>query len=196
VRPIAETSRAIVWWTWVAEQAIFISTRTGISADTSEWMQCSMKDFPRRPSFAILDLDRGGIQLPDQTGDMVAAIEVIQHLENPRECMRDLARLATPDGWIAVTTPNQVSWLSLTARIRKQRFQAFQDMRPPVYLTALREVDLRRIAAECGLANVAIEYSAPGRIPPTGRHYPRRLSRRWPRACSANVLPIGPRKDR
>lgn len=152
--------------------------------------------FPAQAEFCHLDLDSGRIPLPDQTGDVVAAIEVIEHLENPREFMRSLVRLTAPDGWIVVTTPNQLSWLSLMTLITKQRFQAFQDVHYPTHLTALLEVDLRRIAAECGLANVAIEYSTSGRIPLTARHYPRWLSRRWPRAFSENVLLIGQRKNR
>ena len=149
--------------------------------------------FPAQAEFCHLDLDTGGIPLPDKSGDVVAAIEVIEHLENPRDFMRKLVRLARPGGWIVVTTPNQLSLLSLATLLIKHRFQAFQDVHYPTHLTALLEVDLRRIAAECGLANVAIEYSCSGRLPLTARHYPPLLSRQWPRAFSENVLLIGQR---
>jgi len=151
--------------------------------------------FPQQAEFCHLDLDTGRIPLPDRSGVVVAAIEVIEHLENPREFMRNLVRLAAPDGWIVITTPNQLSLLSLLTLVIKHRFLAFQDVHYPTHLTALLEIDLRRIAAECGLANVAIEYSCSGRIPLTARHYPRFLSRLWPRAFSENVLVIGQRKD-
>jgi 2-polyprenyl-3-methyl-5-hydroxy-6-metoxy-1,4-benzoquinol methylase len=151
--------------------------------------------FPAQAEFCHLDLDSGHIPLPDGCADVVAAIEVIEHLENPRDFMRQLVRLAAPGGWIVVTTPNQLSWHSLATLVIKHRFQAFQDVHYPTHLTALLEVDLRRIATECGLANVVVEYSRSGRIPLTARHYPRFLSRRWPRAFSENVLLIGQRKD-
>lgn len=147
--------------------------------------------FPAAAEFCRLDLDSGRLPLPDGTADVVAAIEVIEHLENPREFMRKLVRLAKPGGWILVTTPNQLSWLSLMTLLTKQRFQAFQDVHYPTHLTALLEIDLRRMAAECALENIAIEYSCSGRIPLTPRNYPRFLSRRLPRSLSDNVLMIG-----
>jgi SAM-dependent methyltransferase len=153
------------------------------------------EDFPAGAEFCHLDLDSGGIPLPDASADVVAAVEVIEHLENPRDFMRKLVRLAKPGGWIVVTTPNQLSLLSLLTLIVKQRFQAFQDIQYPAHLTALLEVDLRRIAHECELREVAIEYSRAGRIPGTAWHYPGLLSCWFPRALSENVLLIGQKKD-
>lgn len=152
--------------------------------------------FPREAEFCHLDLDGGGIPLPAGSADVVAAVEVIEHLENPREFVRKLVGLVAPGGWVVVTTPNQLSWLSLATLIVKQRFQAFQDSAYPTHLTALLEIDLRRIAGECGLENVAIQYSCSGRVPLTNGHYPQWLSRRWPRGFSENVLLIGQRKER
>src|ERR1700733_541252 len=152
------------------------------------------EDFPEQAEFCLLDLDSGRIPFPEGSADVVAAVEVIEHLENPREFMRKLASLAKPGGWVIVTTPNQLSFLSLLTLVVKHKFQAFQDVHYPTHLTALLEVDLRRIASECGLGNIAIEYSCSGRVPLTARHYPRLLSGRWPRAFSENVLLIGQRK--
>lgn len=147
--------------------------------------------FPEPAEFCRLDLDSGVLPLADGSADVVTAIEVIEHLENPREFMRKLVRLAKPGGWIIVTTPNQLSLLSLLTLVVKHRFQAFQDGNYPTHLTALLEVDLRRVAAEAGLAKIEIAYSSSGRIPLTARHYPRPLSRWLPRALSDNVLVIG-----
>jgi len=150
--------------------------------------------FPSQAEFCYLDLDTGRIPLPDGSGDVVAAIEVIEHLENPRDFMRKLVRLAAPGGWVVASTPNQLSLLSLGMLIFKQRFLAFQDVHYPTHLTALLEIDLRRIAAECGLSKIGIEYSCAARIPFTDRLYPRWISRRWPRLFSENVLVIGQRE--
>jgi len=149
------------------------------------------EDFPEGAEFCLLDLDGGRLPLPDGSADVAAAVEVIEHLENPRDFMRKLVRLAKPGGWVIVTTPNQLSLLSLLTLAVKHQFQAFQDVHYPTHLTALLEVDLRRIAAECGLTNIGIEYSLAGRIPGTASHYPSFLSRRFPRALSENVLVVG-----
>ena len=96
--------------------------------------------------------------------------------------MRDLVRIAKPGGWVVVTTPNQLSWLSLATLIVNQRFSAFTDTCYPVHRTALLESDLRRMAGECHLEKVAVHYSHWGRLPNTPRHYPHALARRFPRA--------------
>jgi 2-polyprenyl-3-methyl-5-hydroxy-6-metoxy-1,4-benzoquinol methylase len=147
--------------------------------------------FPAGAEFCHLDLDSGRVPLPNASADVVAAIEVIEHLENPREFVRKLVKLTIPGGWVVVTTPNQLSFLSIVTLAIKHRFQAFQDIHYPTHLTALLEIDLRRIAAECGLTNIAVDFSGSGRLPFSNRHFPRFLSNLWPRALSENVLLIG-----
>jgi SAM-dependent methyltransferase len=151
--------------------------------------------FPAGADFCPVDLDAGRVLLPDGTADVVAAVETVEHLENPRAFVRELVRLARPGGWVVVTTPNQLSLLSKMTLVFKNQFNAFQDGSYPAHLTALLECDLRRIAAECGLTDVAVAYSQQGRIPGTPWHHPRLLSRWFPRALSDNVLVIG-RKPR
>ena len=152
-------------------------------------------DFPADADFQLVDLDTGEASLPDGYADVVAAVETIEHLENPRAFMRGLTRLVKPGGWIIVTTPNQLSLLSLLTLAVKQRFSAFQDVHYPAHLTALLEADLRRIAAECGLADVQIDYSLRGRLVLTPWHYPRFLARLFPRSLSDNLLLIGRKQD-
>jgi len=147
--------------------------------------------FPSGAQFVQVDLDNGRIPLPDECGDVVVAVETIEHLENPRAFVHELVRLAKPRGWVVVTTPNQLSFLSLLTLVMKKRFSAFQDVDYPAHRTALLEIDLRRIAAECGLTDVAIEYCEQGRLVLTPWHYPKFLSQLFPRALSDNLLMIG-----
>ena len=151
--------------------------------------------FPEEASFCRFDLDSGQVPLPEASADVVVAVEVIEHLENPREFARQLVRLVKPGGWVVITTPNQLSFLSLLTLVVKHRFQAFQDVHYPTHLTALLEVDLRRIGTECGLEQITIEYSLEARLPLTAHHYPSVLSRLFPRALSDNVLLIGRRAN-
>jgi SAM-dependent methyltransferase len=147
--------------------------------------------FPADAQLISADFDSHGVPVPDNTADVVAAVETLEHLENPRAFLRALVRLARPGGWVLVTTPNQLSLLSKLTLVFKNRFNAFQDGSYPAHLTALLEVDLCRIAAECQLSEVAIAYSLSGRIVGTPWHYPRLLSRVLPRALSDNVLLVG-----
>lgn len=147
--------------------------------------------FPEEASFYTVDLDTGRVPLPEGSADAVAAVETIEHLENPRAFLRELVRLAKPGGWIVITTPNQLSLLSKLTLLLFNEFNAFRAASYPAHLTALLEVDLRRIAAENHLEEVAVDYSCHGRIPLTNRHWPRWWSRLWPRSFSDNVMLIG-----
>jgi SAM-dependent methyltransferase len=146
--------------------------------------------FPAGVEFIAANLDRESIQVPADSGDVVVAIETIEHLENPRVLMRELVRLAKPGGWVLVTTPNQLSLLSLLTLAVKKQFNQFQE-KPglyPAHLTALLEIDLVRIARECRLTEITTHWSNHGRVPLSARH--------WPRFCrgrlfSDNVMVIG-----
>jgi len=153
------------------------------------------EDFPSDAEFTKVDLNNGRISLPDGSADVVVAVEIIEHLENPRAFIREVVRLVRPNGWILVSTPNQLSLLSLLTLFTKRRFNAFQDVHYPAHLTALLEVDLLRIALECGLQDVATVYSKNGRVAFTSVHYPKVFASVFPRACSDNLLLIG-RKSR
>jgi 2-polyprenyl-3-methyl-5-hydroxy-6-metoxy-1,4-benzoquinol methylase len=151
--------------------------------------------FPDDGEFVAADLDAGPLPLPPGSADVAAAVETIEHLENPRALVRVLAAVARPGGWVVVTTPNQLSLLSRLTLVTRGEHNAFRATNYPAHITALLEVDLRRIAAECGLEEIAVEYSGSGRLALTGRHYPRWMSRLWPRGLSDNVLLVA-RKPR
>jgi hypothetical protein len=101
--------------------------------------------------------------------------------------MRNLTRVTKPGGLIVVSTPNQLSLLSKLTLVVKNQFNAFQDGSYPAHLTALLEIDLVRMARECGLINIVVHYTDRGRIPLSARHWPRNGFFRG-RAFSDNVL--------
>ncbi len=146
---------------------------------------------PDDVEFYKIDLDTGRAPLPDSVADVVVAVETIEHLENPRAFARELTRLGRPGGWVVITTPNQLSLLSKLTLLVKNEFNAFQNGSYPAHLTALLETDLRRIGSECGWVNLTVSYTASGRIPGSGRHWPAALSRLAPRVFSDNVLVLG-----
>jgi 2-polyprenyl-3-methyl-5-hydroxy-6-metoxy-1,4-benzoquinol methylase len=144
--------------------------------------------------FARANLDHEPIPLASGSIDVVVAIETVEHLENPRAFVRELSRILKPGGWLVVTTPNQVSLLSLLSLVVKGRFVAFQDAYYPIHCTALLPIDLLRIAADCRLSRGELRFTASGRMPLTHVHYPGALARWFPRALSDNVLLVA-RKD-
>ena len=146
----------------------------------------------RFPAIAFRSADLNALRFPleDAIADAAVAVETIEHLENPRALVRELARLARPGGLVLVTTPNQLSWLSKLSLVVKHQFTAFQEAPGlyPTHVTALVEMDLRHIAGECGLRVVALRYSQQGRMPGTSRYFPAWVSRRWPRGASDNIM--------
>jgi SAM-dependent methyltransferase len=152
--------------------------------------------FPAGRELVVCNLDSGRIPLEDGHADVVVSAETIEHVENPRALMRELVRLARPGGWVFVTTPNQLSVASLLCLLARGEFQYFQKAPGmyPAHITALLEVDLRRIADECSLVDVDVIYSASGRVPFTPRSWPRSFAARRGfrgRAFSDNVLVCG-----
>lgn len=148
---------------------------------------------PADIDFRTIDLDAGRLTLDDGSVDAAVAVEVIEHLENPRAFVRELARIVRPGGVVVVSTPNQLSLLSLLTLAAKGRFSAFQDSEYPAHRTALLEVDLRRTFSEAGLHDVRVSYTNHGRVPFTGLHYPRALAALAPRWLSDNVVAAGRR---
>jgi len=152
--------------------------------------------FPETGEFLETDLDTGRIPLPDSTADVVLSVETIEHVENPRGFVRELTRIVKPGGWVILTTPNQLSFLSLLTLLVRSQFGAFQSSDYPAHITALLEVDLKRILDECGLTSIATRYSRRGRMALTGRHYPKWMSRLSARRFSDNLLVLGRRGSR
>ncbi len=150
-------------------------------------------ELPDDVTFEQADLDRDPLPLADASADVAAAIEVIEHLENPRAFVRELVRVARPGGWVVVTTPNQLSVLSMLTLMTKGQFSAFQAGDYPAHRTALLEIDLRRIAGETGLREIEIAYTCWGRLPLSAWHYPSALAALAPQRLSDNLALIGRR---
>ena len=149
--------------------------------------------FPVDGEFRRVNLDSAEWPVPTELGDVVVAIETIEHLENPWAFMRRLCSLTKPDGWVLVTTPNQTSVLSLLTLAIKHRFSAFQDAHYPAHRTALLSIDLERAAREAGLDVVRVVYTGRGRVPGTAFHYPKSLASLFPRALSDNLMLVSKR---
>ena len=107
--------------------------------------------------------------------DMIFAIEVIEHLENPRAFVRFCTSQLQPGGKLIVTTPNVISVSSLLTLTFQGHFRDFRDGigMYPAHLSPIIPLDAKRIVQESGLQMISINYSNNGRIPFTTKTYQR-----------------------
>jgi len=59
--------------------------------------------------------------------DLIVAIEIIEHLQNPRHFIRECLSLLKDNGYLLVTSPNLESWISRIRFIRDGRLLWFQE---------------------------------------------------------------------
>jgi len=101
----------------------------------------------------------------DGAFDTVIAAEVIEHLENPRFTVREIARLLKPGGTAIVSTPNNESWRSFVALLVRGHYAAFGALSYPAHITALLRKDFTRIFTESRLAAPEFYFTDNGGIP-------------------------------
>ena len=164
-------------------------------------------DFTRRvrdlfDEACLIDFDPGNIastesrsadlnsQWParDDEFDVTCALEVIEHVENPRHFLRELLRVTKPNGHILITTPNQVSIASKLCFLIRSQHQHFQDSCYPAHITPMLPVDFQRIARELNQENFEIRFTNSGRIPGTRTRFQTVLPFAKGRLFSDNLL--------
>lgn len=96
----------------------FDVTATDIHAD-----QFQPKEIP----LVTADLNRG-FPFPDATFDTVVALEIIEHVENPNQFLREIARVLRPGGHVVLSTPNILCMRSRFRFLFKGEFHLFYDM--------------------------------------------------------------------
>lgn len=126
----------------------------------------------------VQDLNKK-LQFKDGQFDVITCIEVIEHLENPRQIIRDLARVLKPEGVLIVTTPNNESWRSILSYIFRGHFVSFTDTSYPAHITALNQTDLYRIFQECGLKRMDVFYTNQGMVPAFAKYTWQKVSWGW-----------------
>ncbi|MEW5801281.1 MAG: methyltransferase domain-containing protein [bacterium] len=75
-----------------------------------------------------LDLNKDFAQLFNQKFNAIVAIEIIEHLENPRHFLKNCRQLLDESGILFLTSPNVESWNSRLIFLKHGRFQFFGDV--------------------------------------------------------------------
>lgn len=97
--------------------------------------------------------------------DLIVAVEIIEHLENPRAVAREWRRLLRPGGTLVMSTPNVECIRSLLALVFRGHFLPFTEPWYPAHITALTAADARRVLTEAGFVGVRVDYTDHGRLP-------------------------------
>lgn len=135
--------------------------------------------------FELMDLSRDPLPFADGSFDWVFALEVIEHLANPRHFISEARRVLKPNGQLLLTTPCNDCLTSKLSLLVRGYYPAFneRDYRESGHITPLLEVDLKRIAAEAGFSVTEFMYPLEGRLPTLAvtwqRFVPRLRGKLW-----------------
>lgn len=97
--------------------------------------------------------------------DVILAMEVIEHLENPRAVFREWHRLLRTNGTLIFSTPNNESWRAIFSLIVYGHFVAFRDSGYPAHITPILVSDILRMAEETQFEKPVFFYTNQGSIP-------------------------------
>jgi 2-polyprenyl-3-methyl-5-hydroxy-6-metoxy-1,4-benzoquinol methylase len=123
---------------------------------------------PKNAEFVHSDLnDKWSVA--DETVDFLFALEVLEHVENPRHFFREMRRIIKPNGYAFLTTPNNHSIYSKLIFFFKGEHRYFQDPSYPAHITALTQKDMSRIASETNFSVLNWSFANEDAVP--GIHY-------------------------
>lgn len=124
----------------------------GFAVTASDLFRESFK--PADVPFVAADLDTDFAPALAGRFDAVLALEIIEHLENPRHLLRQLRAILPPGGQLVLSTPNIANPVSQALFLRRGQFQWFgdEDYREHGHITPLSPWQMEKALAECGFA--------------------------------------------
>jgi 2-polyprenyl-3-methyl-5-hydroxy-6-metoxy-1,4-benzoquinol methylase len=97
--------------------------------------------------------------LPHESVSLAVALEVIEHLENPRHFFREMHRILKSGGYGFVSTPYNLNLVARCLFLLKGQHRHFQDFSYPAHITPLLPVDISRLATETGFRILSVHYN-------------------------------------
>ena len=122
-------------------------------------------------AFAIEDAQ--ALSFPDESFDKVLMTEVVEHVPDPREAVREARRVLRPDGLLVVTTPSRLSPLNLAYGLKRRvRGYGFNEHLHEFTVSGFRELVASELELErLEFANFLLPYPLDGlavRLSPAG----------------------------
>jgi SAM-dependent methyltransferase len=117
--------------------------------------------------FQKTDLSNDRLPFDDTSFDWVFALEVIEHLANPRKFVGESFRVLKPGGHLFLTTPSNDCIRSRLSLLTRGYYPAFndRDYRGSGHITPVLEIDLRRMAGEAGFSRAEFFFPLEGLLP-------------------------------
>jgi SAM-dependent methyltransferase len=122
----------------------------GFDVTASDLVAESFK--PEHVRFVAADLNAGFAERFPGGFDAVMALEIVEHLENPRHLLRQVRALLRPGGQLVLSTPNIANPVSQALFLRRGQFQWFRDVdyREQGHITPLSPWVLGKALEEAG----------------------------------------------
>jgi 2-polyprenyl-3-methyl-5-hydroxy-6-metoxy-1,4-benzoquinol methylase len=116
----------------------------GIDRDTDQF-RCA------RATCSKADLDRDDLALGARRFDLITAIEIVEHLENPGRLYKHIGERLAPGGSALLTSPNIHSLVSRLRHLVTGRLGQFDEKGDGTHVTPLLLLGLERILRRYGL---------------------------------------------
>lgn len=146
--------------------------------------------------FQIADLNT---RLPydNEEFDLACAIEIVEHLENPRHFFRECRRVLKTGGLMILSTPNVISLVSrLSFLLRGSLIYFSQDQYSSNgHITPLRLQDVQNICREVGFRIVRVDFNVGKVFIPKIRHLLPLVSRPFRNLSLGESLMVWAAKD-
>jgi len=117
---------------------------TALDVDAKKWI-------PKEIPFLQIDINCG---IADSVGgpfDAACCLEVIEHIENPWNLLREIYLVLRPGGLLILSTPNVTSFLSRLIFLRTGQFHQFGDVDLSYgHINPITAFELTFIASEIG----------------------------------------------
>ena len=99
-----------------------------------------------------VDLNTGFSENFDKKFDLIIAIEIIEHLDNPRQFLEEIQKLLKPGGQLIVTTPNISFWLSRLQFLftGTPKYFSINDFKEQRHISPICDHHMKIMLDECG----------------------------------------------
>lgn len=103
--------------------------------------------------------------IKDCSVDFAFSTECIEHVENPRHFLREMARIVVLGGYVFISTPNNHSLSSKITFMISGQHRLFQSASYPAHITPLLKCDFERMGREVGFVIQGCFYSGQDTVP-------------------------------